>query len=478
MAKLRRLLIDCSFIDFSQQPTGIPRVVLKYIEIGYAWGKALDIEVVPVVPTEEGVMICRPIPGRGAPPSLLAAAQCMPASAASPHTALNNELRKLVDDVRNAAILVRSHAAAADQKPAGHNLVPVNISSGSDTIHTPSDPSENLRPVTDSVLVNTSVGDLLFCPAYWHDVSPTKYQAIRANGAKIVILVHDILPIVFPRFYNHPWCDEFKRNVKAAFLYADAFCAVSVYTKNCLRELGFRERLPSVPIMTAYNGFDPLISAEALSELNGPRHLPDSTAISVIKALDSYYLMVGSIEPKKGHRPVIACFEDMWRAGLESCLVIIGRPGWLEKDAVEAIEKSSYFGTKLFWFSGIDDFELAYIYSRCRALVFASAGEGFGIPMIEAATYGRPIIAFNTPIVREILGDAALLFRDASEFVARIVAMEDDDKNKVASTTAASVAWPSWEDYTPRVYDALKAHFEGQVGLPDVIDAIVSKSSQ
>lgn len=65
-----RILIDCSFIDFVKQPTGIPRTVLKYIEVGYGWGGKAGIEVIPIVPTREGVFICRPLPGR-APPTAL-----------------------------------------------------------------------------------------------------------------------------------------------------------------------------------------------------------------------------------------------------------------------------------------------------------------------------------------------------------------------------------------------------------------------
>ena len=66
-----RILIDCSFIDFTRQPTGIPRVVLKYIEGGYRWGEERGIEVVPVVTTKDGLYPVRPIPGESPPDRLL-----------------------------------------------------------------------------------------------------------------------------------------------------------------------------------------------------------------------------------------------------------------------------------------------------------------------------------------------------------------------------------------------------------------------
>ena len=221
--------------------------------------------------------------------------------------------------------------------------------------------------------------------------------------------------------------------------------------------------------MTTYNGFEPLVLQSVVERLTGPRQFSDSPAMEVIQGLDRYYVMVGSIEPKKGHRPVILCFEEMWQAGLASDLVIIGRKGWLEEDAVSAIEGSPFYRSKLFWFFDLDDFELWQVYARAHALVFASAGEGFGIPMIEAAAYGRPVIAYDTPIVREVLGDAACIFTDAASLVREVVKMEQEQLHNAAVAAARAVAWPSWEEYTPRVLDTLRDFFEERTALPESV---------
>jgi len=62
--RARRILIDCSHVDFTRQPTGIPRVVLKYIEVGYEWGRRTGIEIIPVTPMQSGLYIRRPVPAR------------------------------------------------------------------------------------------------------------------------------------------------------------------------------------------------------------------------------------------------------------------------------------------------------------------------------------------------------------------------------------------------------------------------------
>ncbi len=466
---LRRILIDCTLVDFSRQPTGIPRVVLKYIETGYAWGERNGVEVVPVVPADGCLFICRPVPGRGAPANLLSAAsvEAEPDGDIAPaqQTSLSGaELSVITSDLRHTLSGMLAVLGCLGQAQLTAPLPPQIAASPAVGESINSDAA----PLTRSVRIVPGPGDMVFCPAYWHDTPPDWYRGYAALGAKIIILVHDILPITFPRFYQSPWCHEFRRNVMAAHSYADAFCTVSDYTRHGLAELALRERLNPVPAMTTYNGFEPMVS-DADRERSSRGHIPESGPIAAVQSLGRYYLMVGSIEPKKGHRPVIGCFEEMWAAGLQSNLVIIGRKGWMEQDAVAAIEGSPFYRSKLFWFSGVDDFELGLLYESARALIFSSLGEGFGIPMIEAAAYGRPVIAYDTPIVQEILGGRARTFVTGSDLVARIVEMEQDGPYAEASADASQVAWPTWESYTPRVFDVLHAVFEGKISLPNAV---------
>lgn len=147
-------------------------------------------------------------------------------------------------------------------------------------------------------------GDVLLSPAYWHDVDPDLYRSYKAAGCRIVILVHDILPIVFDRFYRVPWRFAFKDGVIAAFSYADAFFCVSHYTQACLVEFGVRQKLAMPPMMVAYNGYEPLVSEEGralMAGLGAPLQPRESSVREPFEEGPTPFLMVGSIEPKKGH---------------------------------------------------------------------------------------------------------------------------------------------------------------------------------
>lgn len=65
---------------------------------------------------------------------------------------------------------------------------------------------------------------------------------------------------------------------------------------------------------------------------------------------------------------------------------------------------------RLFWPQGVRDETLEQVYRSARALLAASEGEGFGLPLIEAAQHGLPIIARDIPVFREVAGEHAYYF--------------------------------------------------------------------
>lgn len=317
--------------------------------------------------------------------------------------------------------------------------------------------------------MKTGRGDVMFCPAYWHDNTPEIYDDIKRTGCEIVILVHDLLPITFPDCYNYPWRDEFKRNIARSFSYTSAFFCVSNYTRTSLIEFMVRNRLPRLPMMTAYNGFEPLVppghSATSLVQLCGKADLSSLFGLG-----PNPLIMVGSIEPKKGHVSVVEKMEALWDEGYSRKLVIIGRIGWLEAPIISRIRKSRHFGKDLFWLFDIDDLDLAFCYENCHALVFSSLGEGFGIPMIEAASFDKPSVVLDTPIAREVLGNAAVYFDNREvDLVDCVQSLEDPAVYRAAKEAAARVGWPTWDEYTPEVLTALARVADDPNDLPEWI---------
>jgi hypothetical protein len=120
--------------------------------------------------------------------------------------------------------------------------------------------------------------------------------------------------------------------------------------------------------------------------------------------------MVGTLEPRKGHAQALDAFDLLWARGEDLNLAIVGRPGWLMEDFAARLRAHPEHGRRLHWFADASDAQLRALYAGSSALFTASEGEGFGLPIIEAARHGLPVIARDLPVFREVAGDNAHWF--------------------------------------------------------------------
>lgn len=120
-----------------------------------------------------------------------------------------------------------------------------------------------------------------------------------------------------------------------------------------------------------------------------------------------YLLMVGTIEPRKSHAVALASMEQLWSQGVDLCLCIVGKEGWMVSDLMRQLRNHPQAGKKLFIFESPGDYDIQFLYSRAKALLFISKGEGFGLPLVEAANFGTPIVCSDIPVFREIAGNFA-----------------------------------------------------------------------
>lgn len=437
-----RIFIDTNLVDFRRQPTGIPRVVLKYIEAGYEWGRANNVDVVPVIATESGLFPVTPLPGKDPPPSTA--------------RYLNGVLKKEINGA----------SAAAHLREAETNLRAALIEAGApgsmDGLEAAVSSlfSQLIKGGKQAALnIDVGPGDVIFFPAYWHDIDPAVIEELRSSGAQTFILVHDILPVTFSKFYQAPWRYQFADNLLAAIRNASGLLSVSNYSAAGVLDFAHNngEELESVKVI--HNGFDHLVEDEDLRrEIDlGTKNLPTARQryFEFFKAHQPY-LMVGTIEPKKGHIPTIECMETLWQAGLDRKLVMVGRRGWLDEQVVDRIESSPYFGDKLFWFDDLDDVDLYLAYRESRALIFSSYAEGFGIPMVEAAMSRLPMICYDTAVAREVSGGFGLYYSSFQEFRELIGSIEDDGFYTEQRAKLEKFNWPSWRETGFSLFDYLK----------------------
>lgn len=175
------------------------------------------------------------------------------------------------------------------------------------------------------------------------------------------------------------------------------------------------------------------------------------------------FLMVGTIEPRKGHLKTLAAFERLWAQGVDVNLAIVGQEGWkalpdserlLITQTVSKLKAHPEQGKRLFWLQGVSDEYLEKIYSVSRCLIAASYGEGFGLPLIEAAQHKLAIIARDIPVFREVARDAACYFESDACLDGTIKNwLEDCDHERHLSSE--KMQWLTWRDSALQLIDVL-----------------------
>ena len=121
-------------------------------------------------------------------------------------------------------------------------------------------------------------------------------------------------------------------------------------------------------------------------------------------------LAVGTIEPRKGQTQLLDAMERLWAKGIDVNLVLVGKNGWKVETLVKRLRSHPELNHRLYWLEGISDEYLEKVYGSCSCLVAASLGEGFGLPLIEAAQKKLPILARDLPVFREVAGNFASYF--------------------------------------------------------------------
>lgn len=231
------------------------------------------------------------------------------------------------------------------------------------------------------------------------------YTKLKQDGVRVAFVVYDLLPLTvgnYPQEHSAA-CAEW---LKVAITGDVAICI----SKSVASELhdwlceNKPDELARLSIRSFHLGADIKHSVPTGG-------LPES-AESLLKLLRDKptFLQVSTLAPHKGHDQVLKAFELLWDDGYDLNLVIVGKQGWLVEDLIDQLRNHRELNKHLFWLDGISDEYLEKIYQTATCLIVASHGEGFGLPLIEAAKHNLPIIARDIPVFNEVCEENAHYF--------------------------------------------------------------------
>jgi len=251
----------------------------------------------------------------------------------------------------------------------------------------------------DADCLNKALGpDDVLCTfgAFWHDIDYAERIARlqRASGVRLAVLVHDLIPVLRPEYFETERVRNFGEVMAATLPMADVILANS---KATARDVVKWADWQSVPLRST------------------PQHIPIGTgferpptgALPKDLTANEYVLFVSTIETRKNH---LQAFR-VWRRLLDELppdkvptLVFAGAWGWMVEDLKKAIERTSALNGKLVIVSEPDDATLSALYQGCQFTLFLSYYEGWGLPVSDSLAFGKICIASQRTSIPEAGG--------------------------------------------------------------------------
>ncbi len=425
-----RIFIDCTHTaNYAYKNTGIHRVVrqitLELLEIAAVNS---NLEVIPV--KFDGIFITRvdslDVQDRGY------AVQDEKKLVSSNKTAIKkfifkvkNKLKKLISDY----VIIRRQAI---QKP---EFLGVEFSS------------------TDVYLIADANWDL-----------PRSYyrflQYLKKHEVNIVSICYDLIPIKFPEFCPKAFVKQFK---DFYYRYSDCFDQVICISNKSAEDYLEAKRtgiLPSANRKQIVNSFrlGSDYSKDKQSDDSDDNSSDNLKLMSLIN--QRYILVVGSLVPHKNIKTIIAAFDLLTKSNDNIHLIFAGNRGW-HNDADLLIEKHKMYGNLIHILDSVTDSDLKVLYGNCYCLVQASFYEGFGLPVVEALQYNKPVVSSNGGSLPEVGGDFCLYF-DPTEPTQLCQALEkllnsDDFYNHLISRIKNEYTQFSWKDSANQLLSLLLA---------------------
>jgi len=218
-------------------------------------------------------------------------------------------------------------------------------------------------------------------------LSAIKHQA----KARIAVMIHDTIPLDFPSVQRAETRPKFHAMLRRVRALADLVICNSEQTRrDVVRHMQAEGPVPSCVV--AHLGVEVPEPA--------PLDMPP-----VFRMDAPFFVVLGTIEPRKNHALLLSIWEDLAEEADCPQLVICGRRGWENEAVFTWLDQNPLVGDHVFECPGLSDGQVATLLKQSCGLLFPSLAEGYGLPPIEAAALGVPVICNDLPIYREVLGD-------------------------------------------------------------------------
>lgn len=239
--------------------------------------------------------------------------------------------------------------------------------------------------------------------AFWgFGSNATRYAKLKHAGLHVGVYVYDLIPVTHPEYCSTGTVSEFVFALGDGLQAFDFILTISEYVANDVRRFLAKNNLRPIPVeavLLAHQVHD--TPAEVPAPLEA---VAWQGAIAPLQHRP-FVLMVSTIEPRKNHIYLYYVWKALLEEGLDPPdLVFVGRFGWRVNDLRDMLEGTRYLGGRIHVLHDLSDVALELLYRSCLFTAFPSITEGWGLPVGESLTHGRPSVASSASSIPEVGG--------------------------------------------------------------------------
>lgn len=252
---------------------------------------------------------------------------------------------------------------------------------------------------------------------------PTFPPLAHRRGQKVILTVHDLTFWKYPETSSFLGRRYYRPLLRRAIARADHIVTHSEAVAHEVCEHFGVDSMRVTPIFCGADSFD------------GVEASPD-------RRTRPYVLSVGTVEPRKNLHRLVAAYAA---SGLpaEFDLVLVGRVGWGQvPKGVEVL-------------TSVSDEQLKRLYLDASVVVVPSLYEGFGLPVVEALAFGRPVACSDIPVLREVGQELPSYFDplDETAIGEAIWKAIDAGDSQMSSDQVERFTWDSVVQRVVKVYE-------------------------
>lgn len=274
----------------------------------------------------------------------------------------------------------------------------------------------------------------------------TAVMPLLAENAPTLIMAPDLIPMTHPDIVIDP-SQRFLRSALATLPRASHIITCSESSRAALR---------------AHLGIPPERITIAWMPAERPAAAPLAPALARFGLEDDGFLLfAGAIEPKKNLPRLIDAYAA---SGCQTPLVLVGPDGWHVERELARMSQRLAGDARIIRLGWLPTHDLAALMGACRAFVFPSRTEGFGLPALEAMAAGAAVIAGDRDGLAEVVGDGGLLVNpDRTLEIAHAITRVDEDEGLRRSLRQRALRRAG--QFTTERFDAAIANALAAVGV-------------